>query len=88
MNNLPHPYSVVLDSPLTTYHGKDAKASEDIEINMQDSFFRSLSKISSDKQIIVFDNKVPPDDVIKSINYVLFSGEDGQGRKGFFPYTK
>lgn len=85
VNDLPHPYSVVLDSPLTTYHGKEADKGEEVEQNMQDSFFRSLSRISDDKQLIVFDNKVPPNDIIKDINYIYFSGEDGQGRKGFFP---
>lgn len=85
VNDLPHPYSVVLDSPLTTYHGKESDDGEDVEQNMQDSFFRSLSRISDDKQLIVFDNKVPPNEIIKNINYIYFSGEDGQGRKGFFP---
>lgn len=78
----PHSGFILIDSPLTTYH-KNQKREEgdEVEINMQDSFFQDLKNVKSDRQIIILDNKIPPNDVISSINYIQFGGL----RKGFFP---
>lgn len=86
-NNKPHPGFVILDSPLTTYHSNQKREENDeIKKDMQDSFFEYLSTISDDRQIIIFDNKIPPIKYIDKFNYIEFSKNDNTLRKGFFKY--
>lgn len=89
----PHPGFVLLDSPLTTYKqrrdrpatGKDEPADKSIE----EAFWRSLKALSGNSQIIVFDNKEPPADVVADFNYEFFAGPDPNAalteRRGFIP---
>jgi len=84
--NLPHSRNVVLDSPLTTYQGKETKG-KSVEINkdMEDAFFNELALIDDCRQIIILDNKDPNEYVQSMINYIHFTGIKGNGRQGFFP---
>lgn len=83
--NEKHPGFVILDSPLTTYHSNQQREEGD-EVNndLQNGFFTYLSNISDDRQVIIFDNKIPTAKVIKSVNYIEFSKFEKYLRKGFF----
>jgi hypothetical protein len=85
-NNIPFTRNLIIDSPLTTYHGKEQKTKEDeIDVNIEHSFFKHFAYKDLDFQFIMFDNKVPPVDTIKNIHYIEFTGEIGNNRFGFFP---
>ncbi len=76
---------IVLDSPLTTYHGKNAlrETNDEISEDIQDRFFDYLSDTSEDRQIIVFDNKTPQQKIINKINFIYFCGNTEGDRRGF-----
>ena len=79
---LSHTGFVMLDSPLTSYKEKDyTDVTEDIKIG----FFESLLKLPEHHQVIVFENKEPPDDIIPRLIGYRFAGDKGEGRKGFIP---
>jgi hypothetical protein len=89
---LPHPGLVVLDSPLTAYRKPGARTADEDDNtaapeDVQNAFFESLAATASarDEQIIVFENKEPPDDVKATAHYVQFTAVPGQGRPGFIP---
>jgi len=84
---LSHPGFVVLDSPLTTYKEKDRnknEKNEEVSKSVKDSFFHNLAEESNGCQIIVFDNEVPPKDLI-GITYHHFTGNPEIDRTGFIP---
>ncbi len=79
---LSHSGLVMLDSPLTSYKEKDyMEVSEDIKIG----FFESLLQIPPIFQVIIFENKEPPANIIDLLPGYRFTGSDGKGRKGFIP---
>lgn len=83
-----HPGVVVLDSPLTTYKEKDKKNGEDDESvgqGIKGKFYTMLADEETLKQIIIFDNEEPSEEVKGEISYLHFSGEASIGRKGFIP---
>lgn len=86
-----HAGFLVLDSPLTTYKGRDEILSGEeseqdfIANNLIYAFYRDLCDFYSDKQIIVLDNQEPSIDMQDSMNYVHFSRNEHIGRYGFFP---
>lgn len=84
--NLPHPKVVVLDSPLTTYKGKDNQNenADSVKDIVKQSFYKYLS-LCKDVQIIVLDNIDPSEDVQNNINYYHFTGNASLGRYGFIP---
>ncbi len=93
-NALPHPGFIVLDSPLLTYRGpllfeKYGELAADEKIVKQTTlnkyFYEHLASISSLGQIIVLENQDPPLEIFGLANVVMFSGENGSGREGFFP---
>jgi hypothetical protein len=63
----PHFGVVVIDSPLTSYKKKSAKAIRgpdgEIPVGVEAAFWESLKHVSDDLQIIVIENKEPPDHV-------------------------
>lgn len=84
-NNKRHPGFVILDSPLTTYHSTQIREDGDeVSRDLQNGFFTYLSNMSDDRQVIIFDNKIPTVKVIKSVNYIEFSKFEKHLRKGFF----
>ena len=86
--DLCHPGVVILDSPLTTYKEKDKKNEENDESvgqGTKEKFYEMLANGENSKQIIIFDNEEPSEEVKKKINYLHFSGEVSIGRKGFIP---
>lgn len=84
-NNLAHPRNIIIDSPLTTYHGKEQHEKDDISGDMQDAFFNKLSNVENDRQIIILDNKDPKEELKSKINYIHFTDDKTKGRQGFFP---
>lgn len=82
VNSLPHPGFVVLDSPLTTYKGK--KTADDITDDIQTAFFRDISLLNDDMQVIIFENKEPNDEIKININFEEFTKDINNGRVGFF----
>lgn len=86
-NNLPHSRNIVIDSPLTTYHGKEQvnNNTEDVAKDMQDAFFKDLSGIGNERQVIILDNKDPNQELQSKINYIHFTNDKLRGRQGFFP---
>jgi len=86
LNNRPFSNLLVLDSPLTAYESnKQNKVKNQLEKGIVDSFYDNLSKIDGNRQVIVFENKVPDDGIIPRINYIEFSGIPDSGNFGFFP---
>lgn len=86
---LSHPGFVILDSPLTTYKERDRQANlknEDVANSVKAQFFYNLARISKDKQIIIFDNEIPPKD-ISDITYHYFTGNKEIFRTGFIPQS-
>ena len=76
-----HPGLIVLDSPLTSYKGKDKyEANKDV----QRGFFEYLIKYKAN-QVIVLENKEPDEDLKSKMHYEHFSGDEGIGRSGFYP---
>jgi hypothetical protein len=84
-NNLPHSKTILIDSPLTTYHGKERDSNEDVSKDMQEAFFLDLINMPDDRQFIILDNKEPRINLLSRINYIHFSGDKLRGRQGFFP---
>ncbi|KTD85681.1 hypothetical protein [Paenibacillus etheri] len=84
---LPHPGFVILDSPLTTYKERDKEQkwkNEEVNHSIKESFFKKLAASSSDCQIIIFDNEIPPKDA-EAITYHHFTGNKELERTGFIP---
>lgn len=87
--SIPFTKSLIIDSPLTTYHGKETKTQEhEIDDNIEHAFFKYFAHKEMDFQFIMFDNKVPASNLKDRFNYIDFSGEKGIGRTGFFPTTE
>ncbi|MGM0844996.1 MAG: hypothetical protein ACQEUT_08465 [Bacillota bacterium] len=83
-NKLPHPGFVVLDSPLTTYQGKKERDDDEVKNDIQAAFFKDLSSVGKEMQIIILENKEPNEKVKDKINYIEFTRDNGFGRYGFF----
>jgi len=91
---LAHPGLLVLDSPLVTYRGplqfeKYGELQEDEKrlkaTSLNSAFYTHLSKNFFNQQVIVLENKDPPSGVADYANIIMFGGEKGVGREGFFP---
>jgi hypothetical protein len=77
---------IVLDSPLTTYKGKDiASQNEDISSDIESLFFDDLVSTNYSSQVIIFDNKIPEVNIQMKSNTIIFTGDASNGRFGFFP---
>lgn len=86
--SIPFTKSLVIDSPLTTYHGKEKKtADHEIDANIEHAFFKYFANREMTFQFIMFDNKIPPNNLTGKLNYVNFTGDNGVGRKGFFQFS-
>ncbi|HGA0698502.1 TPA: hypothetical protein ACIQN5_000397 [Bacillus cereus] len=87
-NNKPHPGFIVIDSPLTPYQGKKTikndELSEEVEMDIQSAFFKDVSSIKKNMQVIIFENKEPNEKIKEKINYIEFTKDDSYGRYGFF----
>jgi len=82
-NNFSFPAFIILDSPLLSLKEADHDK-EELSNTIQNAFWDNLSKISKDRQIIIFDNKEPNDNIKEIVNYVKFTGIKNNGRFGFY----
>jgi hypothetical protein len=85
-----HPGFIVVDSPLTSYkkNGGKVKGSDGgVGINVEAAFWASLKEVNKNIQIIVIENKEPPEDVAASVHYERFAGDEAVGdeRIALFP---
>ena len=92
-NGRPHPGTVVIDSPLTSYKkGKAGGGSSDgpVDKGLESGFWSSLATVSSKIQIIVIENKEPPAAIAETVHYEWFAGENARPgeRSGFVPAAR
>lgn len=79
---LPHPRFIVLDSPLTSFKEADR---EQVGQEVQEAFYDDLNSLNEDLQVVIFENKEPPQHIQESANYECFTKRHDRGRYGFFP---
>lgn len=86
---LPHPGFVALDSPLVTFRDRDVEADNNLsdtkKLQVKDAFYRDLLVRSRSRQVIIFENEEPEDDLRPQINFLHFTGDPAIHRSGFFP---
>ena len=82
-NDFSFPAFIILDSPLLSLKEADYDA-EKLSNTIQNAFWKDLSNTNKDRQIIIFDNKEPNEEVKKISNYVKFTGNKNYGRYGFY----
>ncbi len=80
---MPHPGTVVIDSPLVVYREPDDDEGE-FSTEVKDMFYRSLATGDAESQVIVLENDDPPADVQEVANVIKFTGSV-IGRSGFIP---
>jgi hypothetical protein len=84
--NLPHSRLVILDSPLTTFEdGEKITKGDEVSEEVQHNFFNMIAKYFINNQVVIIENKIPPEELIKSIHYIKFTKNLNKGRYGFFP---
>ncbi len=84
-NGTPHPGFVAIDSPLLAYRQPEG---EDVELAGTDlniQFYDYLCKLEQDRQIIIIENKDPPENIKTRPNVHMFSKNPQSGRYGLFP---
>jgi hypothetical protein len=85
----PHPGLVIIDSPLTAYKKSQAKndGKGGVDAGIETAFWKSLPTIGMGGQVIIIENKEPPPEVARALNYEKFAGVfAGPGERiGFFP---
>ena len=82
-NDFSFPAFIILDSPLLSLKEADYDA-EKLSNTIQDAFWKDLSSTNKDRQIIIFDNKEPNEEIKKVSNYIKFTGNKHYGRCGFY----
>lgn len=82
---LPHPGFVVLDSPLLAYWKPEGKEDDLRGTDLDEMFYRYLLGLSEENQIIIIENKPPPDFVVKEGHVIQFTKNPHHGRYGLFP---
>uniref|UniRef100_UPI003D149528 hypothetical protein n=1 Tax=Enterococcus faecium TaxID=1352 RepID=UPI003D149528 len=82
---LPYPGFVIIDSPLIVFSPK-YKEESDLSLEVTDLFYESIKKRFVDYQIIIFENKLPSEDVVNNIpTFIEFTHTEEFGRYGLFP---
>ncbi len=96
-NELPHPGFLVLDTPLLTYreplkHPKHGELSADEKVikatSLDERFYAHLASLSDLGQIVVLENSDPPASALALAHVTVFTGEEDNGRFGFFPVSR
>jgi predicted nuclease with TOPRIM domain len=83
---LPHPGFVVLDSPLLAYWKPEGEEDNLSGTDLDEMFYRYLLGLHEDNQVIILENKHPPDFVAEEGHITVFTKNPHQGRYGFFPH--
>lgn len=73
----PHPGMVVIDSPLTSYKKSKSSSTGDgpVDPGIEASFWESLTRLDDGIQVIIVENKEPPQDVAEKVHYQWFAGD-------------
>lgn len=80
----------MLDSPLTTWRGKEkhAESGEDeVEENIQHAMLGYIAQLDS-VQSIILENKEIDKDIEQNANVIRFSGDVTIGQYGLFPVAE
>lgn len=91
-NGLPHPGVLVLDTPLLTYREPLDKKHGDLapdemairQTGLAERFYAHLASLGEVGQFIVLENSDPPAATIERAAVTVFTGDESQGRRGFF----
>jgi hypothetical protein len=85
----PHPGMVIIDSPLTSYKkGKSSSTGDGpVDPGIEASFWESLTRLDDEIQVIIVENKEPPQDVAERVHYQWFAGDTAKPgeRAGLIP---
>lgn len=85
----PHPGMVVIDSPLTSYKKGESTSIGDgpVDPGIEASFWESLTRLGDGIQVIIVENKEPPQDVADRVHYQWFAGDavKADERAGLIP---
>ena len=85
----PHPGMVIIDSPLTSYKkGKSSSTGDGpVDPGIEASFWESLTRLDDGIQVIIVENKEPPQDVAEKVHYQWFAGDTAKAgeRVGLIP---
>jgi len=91
----PHPGFIILDSPLLAYREPsehaDDRTEEDKQLagtDLSEQFYSYVAGLPSDRQIIIIENRDPPDAIRELAQSKMFSKNPHHGRYGFFPVEK
>lgn len=82
---LPHPGFVVLDSPLLAYWKPEGEEDDLRGTDLDEMFYRYLLGLNRENQVIIIENKHPPQFVFDEVHVTVFTKNPHQGRYGFFP---
>ncbi len=82
-HDLPHPGFVVLDSPLLAYWKPEGEEDDLRGSDLDEMFYRYLLGLHDECQIIIIENKHPPQFVFDAGNVTVFTKNPHQGRYGF-----
>lgn len=82
---LPHPGFVVLDSPLLAYWKPEGDEDDLRGTDLDEMFYRYLLGLHQENQVIIIENKHPPQFVVDAGHVTVFTKNPHQGRYGFFP---
>ena len=83
-HGLPHPGFVVLDSPLLAYWKPEGEEDDLRGTDLDEMFYRYLLGLHDENQVIIIENKHPPDFVSKEGYVTVFTKNPHHGRYGFF----
>lgn len=82
---LPHPGFVVLDSPLLAYWKPEGEEDDLSGTDLDEMFYRYLLGLHKENQVIIIENKHPPDFVFREGHVTMFTKNPYYSRYGFFP---
>ena len=82
---LPHPGFVVLDSPLLAYWKPEGDEDDLRGTDVDEMFYRYLLGLHQENQVIIIENKHPPQFVFEEGHVTVFTKNPHHGRYGFFP---
>jgi predicted nuclease with TOPRIM domain len=85
MNQTGHPGFDVLDSPLLAYREPEGDDDDLLGTDLNVQFYRYLTELSDDCQVIIIENRDPPSEIARRSNVIMFSKNPHSGRYGFFP---
>lgn len=85
LSNTPHPGFIVLDSPLLAYREPEGDDVDLLGTDLNAQFYAFLSNLHDDRQVIVIENRDPPEEIATRPNVQMFSKNPHSGRYGFFP---